>query len=229
MLPDANPASPKFLRLLVNGESAAPGTVGLKSGSPVGPSTWDTHFIAGTTTTFRVDATDTWGNQISTNPTVHLVTDDPNAKPSTTLNVTLTQGTTQFVWNWVTKRTSDFSGTLPPFTAASATASGYTPAFEHLVVDPDRSKTNLQILVQGETAEPGRRLLAFNRRRKNRHAADLPSRRGRSRSPCRPWTIIGTMVESPTVGQPQIYVVSNDTHAANPLGERQLHRPTASS
>ena len=121
----------------------------------MGTSTWDTHFVAGTTTTFEIDATDTWGNLISTNPTVNIVTDDPNAKPSSSLNVTLTQGTTQFAWNWVTKRTSDFSGTNPPFSAATATASGFNSASEHLVVDPDRTKTNLQILVQGETAAGG--------------------------------------------------------------------------
>ena len=34
--PDALVTSPRFLRILVNGESAAPGTTGLKSGSPVG-------------------------------------------------------------------------------------------------------------------------------------------------------------------------------------------------
>ena len=62
VFPDAAPTSARFLRILVNGESAAPGTTALKSGAPVGPSTWDTHFVAGTTTTFRVDATDTWGN-----------------------------------------------------------------------------------------------------------------------------------------------------------------------
>ena len=34
-----------------------------------------------------MDATDTWGNLVSTNPLVTLQTDDPNAKPSATLNV----------------------------------------------------------------------------------------------------------------------------------------------
>lgn len=139
----------------MNGESAAPGTVGLKSGSPVGTSGWDSHFVAGTTTTFRVDATDTWGNLISTNPVVTLVTDDPSAQPSSTLNVTLTQGTTQFSWDWVTKRTTDLGSNTAPFTASTATATGFTSGSEHLVVDPDRTKTNLQILVQGENPNQG--------------------------------------------------------------------------
>ena len=49
------------------------------------------------------------------------VTDDSNAKPSASFNVTLAQGTTQFSWNLVTKHTSDFSGTTPAFTATTAT------------------------------------------------------------------------------------------------------------
>jgi hypothetical protein len=214
--PDAAPASPKFLRILVNGESPAPGTTGLKSGTPVGTSTWDTHFVAGTTTTFEVDATDTWGNLISTNPTVNLVTDDSNAKPSSSLNITLAQGTTQFSWNWVTKRTSDFSGTIPPFTAATATASGFTSAFEHLTVDPDRTKTNLQILVLGESPNPG--------------VGYWPSTiGGKTGSPqtfaagqAIPITVrtvddYWNLVEAPSAGDPNLYVQANDPHITNPL------------
>jgi len=216
VFPDALPASPRFLRVLVNGESAAPGTAGLKSGSPIGTSSWDTHFVAGTTTTFRVDATDTWGNLISTNPTVNLVTDDPNAKPSSSINVPLTQGTTQFSWNWVTKRTSDFSGTTPPFTAATATASGFTSGFEHLVVDPDRTKTNLQILVLGENPNPG--------------AGYWPSTTGgKTGAPqtfaagqAIPITVrtvddYWNLVEAPSAGDPNVYVQANDPHIINPL------------
>ena len=60
VLPDAAPASSRFLRIMVNGETADPGSTGLKTGTPSGPAS-DTHFVAGTTITFRVDGTDTLG------------------------------------------------------------------------------------------------------------------------------------------------------------------------
>ena len=222
VLPDALPASSRFLRIMVNGETADPGSTGLKTGTPSGPAS-DTHFVAGTTITFTVDGTDTWGNIISTNPAVTLITDDSNAKPSSCLIKTLTQGTTQFTWNWVTKHTSDLAGvtsdlagTNPPFSAATATAAGFNPASEHLVIDPDRSKTNLQLLIQGETQTQG--------------AGYWPSTTGGEIG--NPQTFLAgqaipitvrtvddywNLVEAPVVGQPNIYVQANDPHITNPL------------
>ncbi len=207
--PDSAPASARFLRILVNGESAAPGTVGLKNGAPSLANGWDTHFVAGTTITFRVDATDTWGNLISTNPTVNLVTDDPNAKPASILNIPLTQGTTQFSWNWVTKRTPDLGAPAPFFTAATATASGFNPGSDYLVVDPDRTKKNLQILVQGEFPAQGTGYWPSGTGGKTgapqTFAAGAPI-------PITVQTVddYWNLVEAPSAGDPQIYVQTND-------------------
>ena len=100
--PDDTPSSARYLRIMANGETPLPGNVALKTGTPSGPAP-DTHFVAGSTITFQLDATDTWGNRISTTAVVNLVTDDVNAKPSPSLTIPLLHGTTTFIWNWVTK------------------------------------------------------------------------------------------------------------------------------
>ena len=144
------------------------------------------------------------------------MTDDPNAKPASSFSIPLTQGTTQFAWNWVTKRTPDFAGTSPAFTAATATAGGFTQGTEHLVVDPDRTKTNLQILVLGENPNPG--------------VGYWPSTTGgKTGSPqtftagqAIPITVrtvddYWNLVEAPSAGDPNIYVQATDPHIVNPL------------
>ena len=98
--------------------------------------------------------------------------------------------------------------------AVGCTAAGFGPASEHLVIDPDTSKSNLQILVQGETSRQGSGL--------------WPSA-GKSGSPSLfragqaiPITVRAVddywnLVEVPDNGQPSIYVQSDDTHVSNPL------------
>src|SRR5206468_663141 len=55
---------PKKIRLILPGETRAPGTVAGKSGSPTGPGAGG-HFIAGQPVAMSLDATDTWGNILS--------------------------------------------------------------------------------------------------------------------------------------------------------------------
>src|SRR6201999_2547542 len=134
VFPDDSPISARFLRIMANGETPLPGDATLKTGTPSGTAA-DTHFVAGSTITFQMDATDTWGNLISTTAVISLTTDDVNAKPASTITVPLLNGTSTFTWNWVTKTSNDFGATHRGFTASTATAAGFNPAFEHLVID----------------------------------------------------------------------------------------------
>ena len=143
-----------------------------------------------------------------------LQTDDPNAKPSPTLNITLTQGTTTFLWNWVTKRNGLES--TPAFSAATATATGFNTGFEHLTVDPDITKHNLQILVQGETLDEGTGY--FPSGTGGKISALLTFAAGQSI----PITVrmvddYWNLTESNALGQATIYVQGNDPNVSNPL------------
>ncbi len=220
LYPDSGASSPRYLRLLVNGESALPGSTLLKSGPRTGPAS-DAHFVAGSTITFTLDATDTWGNIISTNVTVNVQTDDTNAKPSPSLSIGLTQGTSTFLWNFVTKRTTDYDLSLAPFTASTATATGFNSAYEHLTIDPDVTKKNLQILVQGETPVQGTGYWPTNNGGKT--GAIVTQTAGVAV----PITVrvvddYWNLVEANTTGNPvNIYVITNDSNVVslglNPL------------
>ena len=103
------------------------------------------------------------------------------------------------------------------FTASTATASGFNPAFEHLVVDPDVSKKNLQILVQGETAAEGTGYFPAGTLGKT---GSLPQT-FLAGQPI-PLTVrmvddYWNLMEAPTVGQGAIYVQANDPYVTNPL------------
>ncbi|MFA5975390.1 MAG: hypothetical protein WC859_04410 [Elusimicrobiota bacterium] len=213
--PDEEESSPRYLRILVNGETAASGTTALKTGTPIGPAS-DNHFVTGSTIAFTLDATDTWGNLISTNPTVTIVTDDPNAQPSATRQITLTDGTTTFDWNWVTKRSRDYDASLPAFTAATATAAGFNSGFEHLTVDPDVTKMNLQILVDGEFAAQGTGYWPLTTLGKT--GAPHTFAGGESI----PITVrvvddYWNLIEAPSGGQALITIQANDPNVTNPL------------
>jgi hypothetical protein len=144
----------KKLRLLFPNETAAPGTVAGKSGTPQGPAS-DNHFIAGTTVTIRVDGTDTWGNILLVNKTITLTTDDPYDAPDPQ-TVTLSSGTTTYTHVYITERTSDIGETTAPsVTITTASTFGYTDQSVSIAVDDDDTVRNLQILIQGETPVPG--------------------------------------------------------------------------
>jgi len=134
------PNTPTRLRIIVPGQTRAPGTAGGKTGPPNSQT-------AGVAFTLSVDACDNWWNtNSSTSPTVSITTEDPNdTEPA---NRVLINGTTSFVVTFKTANTSwtitasDISGTLSSTTTAK------------IIVNPAPA-TKLLVLVPNESYEPG--------------------------------------------------------------------------
>ncbi len=145
---------PRKIRMLYPGESRVPGTVAGKSGTVTGPAA-DSHFTAGQLVAITLDGTDSWGNILDVGSTFTYTTDDAY-DTNDPRSVTLLHGTSSYMHRFITERTNDAGEvTIPNFTYATATASGYAPQSVAINVDDDDTVRNLQILVQGETPVPG--------------------------------------------------------------------------
>src|SRR4029077_1931903 len=108
------------------------------------------------------------------------------------------------------------SPTVPAFSAATATASGFNPASEQLVVDADRTKTNLQILIQGETKAEGTGYWPT----KTGGETGLPQTFLAGQAiPITVRTVddYWNLVESPNAGQATVKITATDPNVVNPL------------
>ncbi|MDF5690152.1 invasin domain 3-containing protein [Aquirufa aurantiipilula] len=127
------------LQVLMPGETADPGSLTGKTGTP-------TDQVAGSNTTVTVNAVDAWWNKVtSATPTVAITTSDPNdTHPS---NATLTAGTGTFTGSFRTAgnqtvTATDQAATLTANTGATTLVTAGTV-------------NKLQVIMPGETAAPG--------------------------------------------------------------------------
>ena len=127
------------LQVLLPGETAAPGTVSGKSGSP-------TAQTAGTGYTVSINAVDANYNLININDTVAISSSDPNA--ALPANAALIGGTGSF--SLTNKTAGNWTVTASDVTQPGITAST-SPSF---TVNPG-AFTKFQLLVPGESAAPG--------------------------------------------------------------------------
>lgn len=134
-----NPASYTKLQLLVPSESAAPGTAAGKTGSPIGQA-------AGTSLNVTVRAVDNYFNLVSSTHTIAITASDVYALLPD--NAALVGGTQTFSVTFRTAGSWTVTGSnvTDPSKAASTSPS--------ITVDPD-AFTKMQLLVPGETADPG--------------------------------------------------------------------------
>jgi len=102
------------------------------------------------------------------------------------------------------------------FTAATVTATGFNPATEHLTVDADVSKTNLQILVLGEQTAEGTGYFP------NTTGGKTGAPQTFAAGSAIPITVrvvddYWNLIESPNLGQVTVFVKANDPNITNPL------------
>ena len=127
------------LQVLLPGETAAPGTVTGKTGSP-------TAQTAGTAFNVTVNAVDVGWNVVSANDTVAISSSDANA--GLPVNAALVGGAKTFS---VTPKTA----VAQTFTASDVTNGGITPNTSASVTVNVGAFAKLQLLMPGETAAPG--------------------------------------------------------------------------
>lgn len=127
------------MQLIVPGETAAPGTVTGKTGSP-------TDRTAGTGFTVTVNAVDAYWNLVSSTNTVNISTDDANdTHPS---DAALVAGTKDFTITFKTAGSSTI-------TATNITDGTKTADTSPSITINAGAHAKMQILVPGETAAPG--------------------------------------------------------------------------
>jgi len=140
----------RYLRILPPGESAAPGTINRKSGSPA-------NFVAGRSTPVTVDLTDRWGNIVNNDQSLYLSCNDPFA-PNMPRAISLADGTTSFYVNLYTERTTNpglNEPTASTCTVILATGPSCTPQFVNIQVDDDSADLRLLMLFPGESLDSG--------------------------------------------------------------------------
>ncbi len=134
-----NAAAFAKLQILMPGESAAPGTVGGKSGSPFART-------AGNAFAVTVNAVDAFWNPVSSTDTVAITSSDANA--ALPANAALVAGTKTYI---VTAKTAGSA----TFTATDATDGTKNANTGSATTINAAAFSKLQILLPGETAAPG--------------------------------------------------------------------------
>ena len=134
-----NPAALQKLQLLLPGETAAPGTVSGKTGTP-------TAQVAGTSFTATVNAVDAYWNVVPVNDFAEITSSDPNAVLPA--NAALESGRQTFVVTLITAGDS----TLTATDLSNASVTNNTSPSITVSAGPFEK---LQLLVPGETAAPG--------------------------------------------------------------------------
>ncbi|MEX2117940.1 MAG: hypothetical protein WEB37_13750, partial [Bacteroidota bacterium] len=134
-----NPGAFEKLQLLVPGETADPGTVTGKTGSPSAQT-------AGSAFNVTVNSVDAYWNLVSSTNTIQITSSDPNA--SLPANNALVAGTQTY--SVTLKMAGSFTVTASNVTDPTKTSST-SPS---VTVDAG-AFTKMQILVPGETADPG--------------------------------------------------------------------------
>ncbi len=134
-----NAAAFSKLQILLPGETAAPGSVSGKTGTPSAQT-------AGSAFTVTVNAVDADWNPVTSTDTVAITSSDTNA--TLPANAALVAGTQTFS---VTPKTAGSK----TFTATDATNGGMTPNTSPATTINAAAFSKLQILLPGETAAPG--------------------------------------------------------------------------